>query len=363
MRKLRRVIGTSAVLLAWLATGAAQALTVEERVAILWDRADRQIDAGKPEDAIASGRKAVRIAPNSADAWSLLAYAYCFDGSTPLERTETTARHALKLDPGCAKAHHTLGLVLRSRPDTPAETAVAEFREAIRLDPNLSRAHSMLGSLLAGLGQSEEAIAEMRESVRLEPSNPNWRINLSWALAENGQVEEAFEQSDETLSLPQTEWLEAVVHNNVACFYAWSGQKARALQEARKALDLQPDSPDINDTLGAIVLLFGDPKEAEGYLRKAAAAGAPLTGSHEALAYCLALQGRDQEARAELSKVSRELVEQGVVIDALYFAGRAYDSLGEPRIAKRIFRRAVERWPEHPWSNEMREYLIQHQAE
>ena len=53
---------------------------------------------------------------------------------------------------------------------------------------------------------------------------------------------------------------------------------------------------------------------------------------------------------------TRMVIEEGVTIDALYFAGKAYDKLGEATITKRIFRTASSRWPSHPWSKEMRDY-------
>jgi TolA-binding protein len=106
--------------------------------------------------------------------------------------------------------------------------------------------------------------------------------------------------------------------------------------------------------------LFGHPEAAEAPLRKALKSPAHWSGTHTALAYSLACRGQAAAAREELAQVSKELVAENVSLDALYFAGLAYDKLGETTIAHRIFARATQRWPRHPWSEPMREYLAGH---
>jgi len=44
-------------------------------------------------------------------------------------------------------------------------------------------------------------------------------------------------------------------------------------------------------------------------------------------------------------------------MNLLYFAGRAYLELGEAEQAAGLFRRALARWPQHPWAEQMRALL------
>jgi len=337
--------------------GPALALTLDERVQILWDRADQQVVLEKWDDLYATARRAAQIAPDSADAWALRAYVAWLPSR--YETAEAACRRALELDPGCFRAHYVRGLILTDQRRPAAATAA--FREALRLNPGYARAHAGLGTVLCGVGQAAEAIAELEEANRLQPGHWAWVQSLAWALGAGGRVADGLEVNAEAFDLSRTDLEKVIVHNDAAYLYACKGEKEAALREARAALDLLPDDPDLLDTLGALTALFGDPQAAEAPLRRAMEFPSHWSASHTALAYSLASQGRTAEAREELAQVSKELVEEGVSLDALYFAGLAYDKLGEATIAKRIFTRATQGWPSHPWSEQMRTYLAEHQ--
>ena len=75
------------------------------------------------------------------------------------------------------------------------------------------------------------------------------------------------------------------------------------------------------------------------------------------------MQERDEEAREQLRRFGRVMATEDVGIDALYFAGKAYAELGMDVAAVRAFRRATDKWPNHPWSEGMREYLAERRTE
>ncbi len=353
-----------AVVVGVVACGVSRGSDTDARLRALWQRAEEQADAGQCEQVTNTGQEAVGIAPNSADAWALLAYACWLTDDEP--RAEAAVDHALDLDQGSARAHYVKGLLIVDGPD--AQAAVTEFREAARLEPELATAHAMLGSLLAEQGRVDEGIAELEEAVRLEPDRFESRLFLAQALGFASRLEEALKESDKALALAKTTPQEAAVRNNAAYLHAWSGQWNKALREASAAWPLCPSAPYLADTVGALTLLStaqaGYPEVAEPALRQALRPaidpGPGWTCSRAALAYCLALQNKASEARGELATISQGLISEHTEIDALYFAGKAYDALDEAVVAVRIFRRATERFPKHPWSKEMREYLAAH---
>ena len=58
-----------------------------------------------------------------------------------------------------------------------------------------------------------------------------------------------------------------VVLNNLAWLYMETGDQ-RAIATAEKALDLAPDNADVADTLGWILVQFGQPERGISYIRQ-----------------------------------------------------------------------------------------------
>lgn len=340
--------------LAWALLGcqATYALTTEERVEILWDRMDQQVLTEKWEDAYATARRAIAIAPRSADAWALYAYGKWLPGD--YATAAAACRKALALNPESYRARHVQGLVLWDGGQLTA--AAAEFRHALRVNPGHARTHAML----AAMGPADQAVAELETANRLQPNCVEFMQLLAYALGTAGRTEEGLRQNERALALAKTNLEKALIHNNAAYLYLSLGEGSRAMAEAKVAHALVPRKSDYADTLGAVAALHGDPHEAELSLRHALELGSTYAGTHTALAYSLTRQGRTAAARAELAVASPLLVREDADADTLYFAGLAYDQLGERHITRRIFTRAVERWPSHPWAEGMRAWLAEH---
>ena len=341
--------------------GTCHALTTEERVELLEKRAQAQIDSEKWDDALATGQQAIRIAPQSAEAWSLLALTRAMHPETPLAEAEAAANRARDLDPLCAKPHYVFALLKWWRGDLAG--AEAKCREALYLDAGSAEVHEVLGMVLSDQGRGTEAIAELSEAIHLNPEGFDPHLNLAWTLYWHGHPEEALGVHEVALGRAWTGPDQAYAHNNAAYFYAALQRGAEAIREAKAAAELSPTDPYVADTLGAMVALFGDATEAEAVLRVALSLEAPRPASLSALAYALALQERDEEAREQLRRFGQVMAAEDVGVDALYFAGKAYAELGMDVAAVRAFRRATDKLPNHPWSEEMREYLAEHGTE
>ncbi len=347
-----------AVLCALSLAPSALALTLDERIDILWGRADRQIDFGRSDDALQSALWAVEIAPDSADAWALLAHVRWYHPDVPDESAEEAARHALALDTGSARAHYALGIALWYTADL--ETALAEMGEAVRLNRNLARAWSMLGLMRIDAEDAGGGIEALQVAEEIGPDYYEWPLNLAEGLVAVGRLDEAIEAGRRSVELAFSPQGEALACNNLAWTICLAGADEvgdEAIASARRAAELIPTDPYYWDTLGSTLMLFGDPAEAEEPLRKALQLGHFVEPT---LAYVVALHGRDAEARELLRSVSELLIGDDASVHHLYFAGLARDEIGEPVITRRIFARAVERWPERPWATQMRAWLEGH---
>ena len=136
----RRVVALWLVLGALLLASPCFALTPEERVDILWQRAEDQLEVGKLDDALASGKKGVQIAPNYYRAWWLL-------GSVHMQRgeyadAEAAYRAAIKLNPASRDLHYNLGNALADQGNL--DDAIAQYLQAHAVE-----------TLIAGLGDDD----------------------------------------------------------------------------------------------------------------------------------------------------------------------------------------------------------------
>jgi tetratricopeptide (TPR) repeat protein len=150
---------------------------------------------GKPEEAEAAHREAIRLDPNYTPAHNNLGTLLHARGR--LEEAGAAYREAIRLDPRAAPPHNNLGWLVHSilvwlpHDKGKPEEAEAAYREAIRLDPNYVLAHINLGWLLHGSGRLEEAEAAYREVIRLDPNYVLAHINLAALLRDRGRVKEA----------------------------------------------------------------------------------------------------------------------------------------------------------------------------
>jgi VWFA-related protein len=114
------------------------------------------------------------------DSWEMLdrAISLARDGK-PAEAI-ALMREALRLNPEMPAARYHLAAALRDTGDFAG--AEAELREALRRSPNLGPAHNFLGILLFKRGDAAGAAAELRASVQLQPQDATVHFNLAKVL-------------------------------------------------------------------------------------------------------------------------------------------------------------------------------------
>lgn len=136
---------------------------------------------------------------------SMPAYPY-LSPKEAFPHAKAAAQRALDLDPTLAEAHTFLAysLVIYDWNWVEGERS---FKRAIELDPNNSAAHFRYGQIyLIPAGRLEEGIAEIKRGLDLESLDMNMGGTLAWA-------------------------------------YLAAGQNDKALEQARKAYDLEPSHP------------------------------------------------------------------------------------------------------------------------
>ncbi len=164
----------------------AAALAVRPRSAVAHHSPrHRPASQGKPDEAVAEFREAIRLEPDYAKAHTNLGNVLNPRGRwtrpSPMAHREAIPARSPALRPsGPTSPSHNLGIALAGQ--GKVDEAVAAFREAIRLKPDYAEAHNNLGIALAGQGKVDEAVAEHREAIRLKPDYALAHTNLGIAL-------------------------------------------------------------------------------------------------------------------------------------------------------------------------------------
>jgi tetratricopeptide (TPR) repeat protein len=149
-------------------------------LALTLDRADPSKGVGIPEY-----RKALKIDP--ADVDSLINLAVDRGEEDAPEARSLLAR-ALKADPNNANAHLNLGLLLKK--DSEFKGAAAELREAARLNPKLVEAHRQLIPMLASQAKWAEVVEQCRKMLEWYPDDFGARYTMGQALIREDKTEE-----------------------------------------------------------------------------------------------------------------------------------------------------------------------------
>lgn len=145
-------------------------------------------------------------------------------------------REALRLRPDFPEAHAGLGDALLEQGDLDA--AAASYREALRLRPTLADAAFDLGRVALRRRDWAGAIEAFGAAARLDPRNPLAHHNLAYALTAAGRTDEAIAAYERAIALPSTH---ADEHRyNLANLHARRGDVAQARRWYAEALRANP---------------------------------------------------------------------------------------------------------------------------
>jgi eukaryotic-like serine/threonine-protein kinase len=240
--------------------------------------------------------QAIDLDPNYALAYAGLAEAYGFlasstGGQPPREaypKAKAAAAKALELDDTLGEAHCTLGF-FRLLYDWDFAAAEEEFKRAIELSPNFANAWDGYGFYFKATGQSEASIRSCRRAQELEPLSLFITLSLAWA-------------------------------------YYFARQYDRAMEQGRKALDMDPNFGFAYWHRGMAYIQQKKFADAVTALRKAINLSGPATTFISYLGYANARMGKHREARQMIAQLERVSKRQYV---SSYFIAVIYLGLGD----------------------------------
>jgi tetratricopeptide (TPR) repeat protein len=196
-----------------------------------------QLLKNAPDQAVQSFRTAIEQQPKDTAGYRALADFYL--GNKNFDEAEKVIRAGLKEQPDSFALHLTYASVFEQKGDYQA--AIAEYEILLKQDPGSLIAANNLASLLsdqytdkASLERAYSLAAVLRKS-----QIPNFKDTLGWIDYLRGDYKSATSLLEEAAAaLPDL----AVVQYHLGMSYLATGQIAKASEQFKKALTLQPDN-------------------------------------------------------------------------------------------------------------------------
>jgi len=254
---------------------------------------------------------------------------------------------AIAIDPGYALAHAGLAIAwihagvraaisqsFRPREVMPKARAAAE--KALALDDTLSEAHAALGQVLFIYEwRRDEGMRELRRALELNPNDQNAAHWYAMALAGTGRFDEALAQIQRARDIDP---LAPMVHANVGFILYRAGRHQEAVEQLRNFVAIEPGFIMGRYRLGLACEACGLYDEAlENFRAMRPSADDPL--AFTAIARTLALMGRRDDARAELTQLLE--IARTTYVPAALIAG-VYVALGDVEQTFVYLERGVE---------------------
>ncbi len=249
--------------------------------------------ATDPDGATWALMKILEDSPRSVPAQTALAEVLLAAGKR--EQAEKTIGQLMHFHPDEPASHRLQAELALARGDFVA--AIAGYKQAIAMGARDAVLRLYQAYLFSG--DVERGVRFLETTLQADPRAGDRGV-LKKALAEGYlRLEDLQAAGDIYATLTEAGNRDPEVFNNLAMIRFQQGD-AGAMALARRAYELAPDSPVINDTLGWILVKSGEPAEGLRYLRNASLMAAANKRIRFHIATALVSLGRRGEARQEL---------------------------------------------------------------
>jgi TolB-like protein len=213
----------------------------------------RTRDPQNARTAIVLLRRAVRLDPNYAPAWSSLGEALRFDWIDPEDHSEGRryVERALALAPDLAEAHAALGLIEGSTP-----RGRAHLERAVRLDPNNAEAWLWLSTARGRMFDFDGGLAAIRRAAEIDPlwERTNQVADAAWS---QGFHAEALRHDQRLIATHPEESHREMARGRIAARSGdWSGFVLHFLRAAQLDSDVQFDA---RFRVNSVLIMLGLP--------------------------------------------------------------------------------------------------------
>ena len=204
-------------------------------------------------------------------------------------------------------------------------SALPLYQRAVELDPNFAMAYARLGTVYSNLGQSElsEKNREKAFELRDRASEHEKLYIMSHYYVDSGQLDKGITALE---LYKQTYPRDSIPYNNLSVVYNQMGQYENALDNARQAVQLDPDSASGYGNVGYAYAGLNRLDEAKATFNQALQHKAGSTAAHSSLAIIAWLQGdknaMEREFDAMKDDPQGELQTEGLRSGMAAYAGQ-----------------------------------------
>ena len=184
-----------------------------------------------------ASRRAVALAPDSADAHAVRAMVYYLMGRP--EEMDAAFEASFRLNPRLYKPHYVYGRMCWLAGRLP--TAAHHLERAEPLNPTYPAITALLAKVYERLGRAEDAtaahrrcVAQAEQALDLDAGDVRALYLGACALAELGELERGMQWADRACALDPGD---QVAHEYAAAVHARAGRTERALEHLQEALD------------------------------------------------------------------------------------------------------------------------------
>jgi len=213
-------------------------------------------DANALDEAAEEYKAAIRLAPAFAGAYSNLGLVLYVQGN--FKDSAAALTKGLHLDPKLVGANLYLGIdyLKLNQPDQ----AVLYLKRSVKLDPLNKDGQSWLGTAYWQAGQTWEALEQLRAAEESFPNDPDilFVLGEAYRKAADQEMQAVITQASGT----------AYVHQIFGDIYLDQHALAKAAGHLQRALQQDPNCPNIHYQLGEAALLAGQEDQAEIEYRK-----------------------------------------------------------------------------------------------
>jgi len=281
---------------------------------------------------------ALESRPEPADAWIALGRLSLQESDG--QAAEEAARKAVASAPEDYRGYTLQGeaLLIQDRVDE----GLVQLRKGVELAGTDMRARLTLARKLRHIGRTNEAAVEYENVLRYSPDLPNALNNLGMIYAMQGRYLDAVPMFKRLMQLYEDE----VAALNLANCYLSMNRLDEAIETYKKALEIVPDRPFAVHALAEAYVKADDTEAAQEWYEKAVglydeslAAGAPRSQYLGWRAVCVAMLGRYDEAKSNITELLEIAPDRST---PLFNAAQVHGLAGDRRQAFDYVQRAIK---------------------
>jgi tetratricopeptide (TPR) repeat protein/uncharacterized protein YaiE (UPF0345 family) len=206
-------------------------------------RAHLLLTVGRTDEAAADIERALRLAPNDANALALQTIIAIVQGDR--DRALDTARRAVQADPQSANARVALSYAQQARFDL--EGAGESLLKAVELDPQNALAWARLSEIWASFGELKRALDAAEKAVALEPNLSRTQTVLGYAYLMRVRTKDAKDAFRKAIALDSADPLPRL---GLGLAEIREGHLKRGSREIEAAASLDPNNAIVRSYLG-----------------------------------------------------------------------------------------------------------------